>query len=260
MIRPVRARRREYFGRIRDRIRPARGIPRHCGDACAPRDPALDCGRFFSRAETACGEKECRPGDRTDGARRQKTAQKPAKASHGVSLTGVLFFRTEVSMTISEILLPEFDQEMASTRKILDCVPEDKFAWKPHAKSMSLDRLASHVADLPNWGSCIINQDSLDLMPGMKPFIAETKAELMEALDKNVAATRDAIAGAGDEHLGKIWTFSFAGHTVFALPRTAALRSAVMSHLIHHRGQLSVYLRLLDVAIPGMYGPSADDR
>jgi len=163
-------------------------------------------------------------------------------------------------MTISEMLLPEFDQEMASTRKILDCVPEAKFAWKPHAKSMALDRLASHVAELPNWGGTIITEDRLDLTPGTKPFIASTKAELMEVLDKNVAAARAAIAGASDEHLGKIWTFSFAGHTVFALPRTAALRSMVMSHLIHHRGQLSVYLRLLDVAIPGMYGPSADDR
>jgi uncharacterized damage-inducible protein DinB len=161
-------------------------------------------------------------------------------------------------MTISEMLLPEFDQEMANTRKILDCVPEDKLAWKPHAKSMSLARLASHVADLPNWGGTIIHEERLDLTPGMKPFIAETKAELMAALDKNVAATRDAIAGADDEHFGKIWTFAFAGHTVFALPRTVALRSMVMSHLIHHRGQLSVYLRLLDVPIPGMYGPSAD--
>lgn len=163
-------------------------------------------------------------------------------------------------MTISEMLLPEFDQEMANTRKILDCVPEDKFAWKPHAKSMSLDRLASHVAELPNWGGYIMTQDKLDLTPDMKPFLAKTKAELMDAIDKNVAATREAIAGAGDEHLGKIWTFAAGGHTIFALPRTVALRNMVMSHLIHHRGQLSVYLRLLDVAIPGMYGPSADDR
>jgi uncharacterized damage-inducible protein DinB len=163
-------------------------------------------------------------------------------------------------MTISEMLLPEFDQEMANTRKILDCVPEDKFAWKPHAKSMSLDRLASHVAELSNWGGTIITEDRLDLTPGMKPYMASTKAELMEAFDKNVAATHEALAGASDEHLGKIWTFTYAGHTIFALPRTVAMRNMVMSHLIHHRGQLSVYLRLLDVAIPGMYGPSADDR
>jgi uncharacterized damage-inducible protein DinB len=161
-------------------------------------------------------------------------------------------------MTISEMLLPEFDQEMANTRKILDCVPENQFAWKPHAKSMSLDRLASHVAEMPGWGGYVITQDRLDLTPEMKPFIAATKAELMEALDKNIAATRDAIAGATDEHFREVWTLAFGGHTIFALPRTAAFRNMVMSHLIHHRGQLSVYLRLLDVAIPGMYGPSAD--
>jgi uncharacterized damage-inducible protein DinB len=161
-------------------------------------------------------------------------------------------------MTISEMLLPEFDQEMANTRKILDCVPEDKFGWKPHAKSMTLGRLSSHVAELPQWGVFVINQDKLELTPGTKPFSAATKAELMEALDKNAAAAREAIAGADDEHLGKIWTFIYGGHTVLALPRAVVLRSMVMSHLIHHRGQLSVYLRLNDVAIPGMYGPSAD--
>jgi uncharacterized damage-inducible protein DinB len=161
-------------------------------------------------------------------------------------------------MSITDTLLPEFDQEMANTRKILDCVPEDKFAWKPHAKSMSMDRLASHVAEMPSWGTMIIDQDKLDMTPDWKPFIAATKAELLEAHDKSVAAARAAIAGASDEHLGKIWTFSFAGHTIFALPRIAAMRTMMMSHIIHHRGQLSVYLRLNDVPIPGMYGPSAD--
>jgi uncharacterized damage-inducible protein DinB len=161
-------------------------------------------------------------------------------------------------MTISEMLLPEFDQELANTRKILDCVPEDKFAWKPHEKSMSLGRLASHLADMPQWGVRVIGVDKLEMAPGAKPFVAATKAELLETLDKNVGAAREAIAGASDEHLGKIWTFVFAGHTLFAIPRTAALRSMMMSHIIHHRGQLSVYLRLNDVPIPGMYGPSAD--
>ncbi len=95
------------------------------------------------------------------------------------------------------------------------------------------------------------------MTPGQKPFVASTKAELLEALDKNVSAALAAIAGASDEHFCKIWTFSFAGNTIFALPRIAAFRSIVMSHVIHHRGQLSVYLRLLDVPVPGMYGPSA---
>lgn len=163
-------------------------------------------------------------------------------------------------MKISEMLLPEFDDEMAKTRQILECVPEDKMAWKPHAKSMSLGRLASHVAELPGWGGFIINQERLDLTPDMKPFLAGTKAELMGAADANVKATHDAIAGAGDEHLGKMWIFTYAGHKVLELPRVVALRNMVFSHLIHHRGQLSVYLRLLDVPIPGMYGPSADEK
>jgi uncharacterized damage-inducible protein DinB len=161
-------------------------------------------------------------------------------------------------MTISEMLLPEFDQEIANTRKILDCVPEDKFTWKPHDKSMALGRLASHVADIPQWAVRVIEVDKLEMAPGAKPFVAETKAELLEALDKHAGAARKAIAGASDEHLANIWTFVFAGHTLFAIPRTAALRSMMMSHIIHHRGQLGVYLRLNDVPIPGMYGPSAD--
>jgi uncharacterized damage-inducible protein DinB len=161
-------------------------------------------------------------------------------------------------MTISEILLPEFDQEMANTRKIIECVPEDKFGWKPHEKSMTLGRLASHVAEMPGWVVVTINQDKLELTPGQKPFLASTKAELLETLDKNVSEARKAIAGATDDHLSKIWSLIYGGKTVFSMPRAAVLRSMVMSHMIHHRGQLGVYLRLVDVAIPGMYGPSAD--
>jgi uncharacterized damage-inducible protein DinB len=161
-------------------------------------------------------------------------------------------------MTISEMLLPEFDQEMANTRKILDCVPEDKLSWKPHAKSMTLGRLASHVSEMAQWADIVVSQDKLEMTPGTAPFSAKTKAELMESLDKNVASSRKAIAGASDEHLAKTWSFIYAGQTILAMPRTAVLRTMVMSHLIHHRGQLSVYLRLIDVPIPGMYGPSAD--
>jgi uncharacterized damage-inducible protein DinB len=163
-------------------------------------------------------------------------------------------------MTISEMLLPEFDQEMANTRKIVECVPEEKFAWKPHEKSMTLGRLASHVAEMPQWCIFTIDHDKLELTPGMKPFNAATKAELMESLDNNAAAARAAIAGATDEHLGKTWALIYGGHTVFEMPRAGVLRTMVMSHMIHHRGQLSVYLRLLDVPIPGMYGPSADTK
>ena len=144
-------------------------------------------------------------------------------------------------------LLSEFDQEMANTRKILECVPEDKFAWTPHEKSSSLGKLANHLAAMPSLAAAIIN--------GHAKRTPETnsKAELLEAFDKNLAAGREAIAGASDDHLAA---------TVPALnmTRMAVLRGRVMSHMIHHRGQLSVYLRLLDVAVPGMYGPSADEK
>jgi uncharacterized damage-inducible protein DinB len=163
-------------------------------------------------------------------------------------------------MTISQLLLPEFDQEMKSTRKILEAVPEDKFSYQPHQKSMAMANLASHVAQLASWAAESINRDSLDLAPGQKPYVAASKAELLEAFDRNVAASRTAIAGASDEQLGKTWTLSSGGKTILAMPRASVLRSLVMNHLIHHRAQLGVYLRLNDVAVPGMYGPSADDR
>ena len=161
-------------------------------------------------------------------------------------------------MTISETLLPEFDNEMTNTRKILDCVPEEKFTWKPHEKSMTLGRLASHIAEMPYWATATITQDKLELTPEMKPFNAATKAELMSQFESNIATAREAIASATDEQLGKIWSLIYGGQTVLSMPRAAVLRNMVMSPVIHHRGQLSVYLRLNDVAIPGMYGPSAD--
>lgn len=163
-------------------------------------------------------------------------------------------------MTISETLLPEFDQEMASTRAMLERVPEDKFAWKPHEKSMTMGRLASHVAEMVQWPVFTIGQDKLELTPGQKPFNAATKTELMEALAANTAAARKAIAGASDADLSKTWSLIYGGTPVVTLPRSAVLRTLVMNHIIHHRAQLSVYLRLNNVAIPGMYGPTADER
>lgn len=166
-------------------------------------------------------------------------------------------------MSISENLLPEFDQEMANTRKMLQLVPEDKLAWKPHEKSMALGRLAGHVAELPSWAVQTIRKSVLDLTPPdappMQPFIATSRAELLEAFDKNVSEGRAAIAGATDDHLHQIWSLKFRGQIVLSMPRSAILRTVVMNHMIHHRAQLGVYLRLNEVAIPGMYGPSADE-
>lgn len=162
-------------------------------------------------------------------------------------------------MPISQMLLPEFDEEMKSTRKLLERVPEDKFDYQPHPKSMTLGRLAGHVAELPAWGKTTIEIDHLDIQPGQKPYIATSRQELLDTFDKNVAEARKAIAGVTDEHLQKIWTLTFSGKPVFSLPRVAVLRGSFMNHLVHHRAQLGVYLRLNNVEIPGMYGPSADE-
>lgn len=162
-------------------------------------------------------------------------------------------------MLIREIFLPEFEAEAANTRKLLDLVPEDKLDYQPHAKSMSLGRLASHIAELPQWAKTTIAEDGLDMKPGYEPFIAKSRAELLSTFDKCVAEAKGLIAGASDETMMGMWTFSFAGKPQFSHPRFAILRNFVINHLVHHRAQLGVYLRLNEVEIPGMYGPSADE-
>jgi uncharacterized damage-inducible protein DinB len=167
-------------------------------------------------------------------------------------------------MALSEALLPEFDHEMANTRKTLERVPEDKFGWKPHEKSMTMGRLANHLADIPVWALHGLEQDSLDVNPpggeSRKPSEVSSRKELLALFDKNVAAARAAIAGASDEKFGKPWTLLNGGQEVFTLPRAAVLRNFVLNHSIHHRAQLGVYLRLNDVPVPSIYGPSADEN
>ncbi len=166
-------------------------------------------------------------------------------------------------MVLSAGLLPEFDQEMANTRKTLERVPEDKLAWTPHPKSMAMGRLATHVAQIPGWATMTLEKDSLDLapqgVPVEPPQEAKSRKELLELFDKNVAGARAAIAGASDEHLGKPWTLLSGGRTILTLPRIAVLRGFVMNHGIHHRAQLGVYLRLNNLPVPALYGPSADE-
>jgi uncharacterized damage-inducible protein DinB len=163
-------------------------------------------------------------------------------------------------MTFLELLLLEFDEEMASTRRMLERVPEASLAWKPHEKSMTLGRLASHVSDLPLRCTAIVNFEIYDRPVGYKPFAAETAAALLEHFDDSVAQARAALTSLREDQLAVTWTLQMHGRTMASLPRALALRRIFMDHLIHHRGQLSVYLRLLDVPIPGMYGPSADDQ
>lgn len=163
-------------------------------------------------------------------------------------------------MTIAETLLPEFDQEMANTRKLLECVPDNNFAWKPHEKSMTLGRLATHIAELPGYTMVTVNLPSLDVSEYKYSVVCETKGAVLAEFDKNAGAARAAIAGASDETLLQPWSLIFGGQVAFTLPRVAVIRTMMMNHLIHHRAQLGVYLRLNDVAIPGMYGPSADAK
>jgi uncharacterized damage-inducible protein DinB len=167
-------------------------------------------------------------------------------------------------MALSEILLPEFDQEMAKTRRTLERVPEDKFDWKPHEKSMTLGRLATHLATLPSWTVETIKKDELDLAPaGAPPPRADpiaSREELLSTFDRHVASGREAIAGASDEIFARPWSLLAGGQKIFTLPRAAVLRNFVLNHNVHHRAQLGVYLRLNDIPVPSIYGPSADEE
>lgn len=162
-------------------------------------------------------------------------------------------------MPLVDALLPEFDHEMTVTRKLLERVPDDKLAWKPHAKSYSLGQLAQHVATIPIWGSVTINEPELDVAGGQPPEQAKSRSEVLSTFDGNVAITRAAMVGKSDAELMAPWALKREGHVIFSMPKASVWRSFVMSHLIHHRAQLSVYLRMQDVPLPSMYGPSADE-
>ena len=162
-------------------------------------------------------------------------------------------------MSIAQMLLPEFDQEMANTRKMLERVPDGKFDYKPHEKSMTLGRLAAHTCEIPSYTSATLRFEKMDFTGEEKQFTPTTRKEILEAFDKHVAESREILSKATDEELMKTWTLTYKGNQIFSMPRAAVLRTMVMNHLIHHRSQLGVYLRLNNVAIPGMYGPSADE-
>lgn len=166
-------------------------------------------------------------------------------------------------MSISQSLLPEFDQEMATTRKILERVPEGASDWKPHVKSMTLGRLAGHVAELPGWGVVTLTQTELDFAPKdgptWAPAIHTTRAATLKLFDDGVKAVREAIAAASDADFMVLWSLKRAGQTLLSMPRVAVMRSMVLNHIIHHRAQLGVFLRLNDVPLPRSYGPTADE-
>jgi uncharacterized damage-inducible protein DinB len=163
-------------------------------------------------------------------------------------------------MAIKDALLAEFDHEVATTRKLLERVPEDRLSWKPHPRSMSLGGLALHVANLPSWGSSILQTEAFDLAEA-PPNLSDpgSRVAILELFEKTTVSTRRALDKIDAEFMVP-WTLKNGGHQMFTLPRLSAFRSFVMNHLIHHRGQLSVYLRLNDVPLPPIYGPSADER
>ncbi len=166
-------------------------------------------------------------------------------------------------MSYGETILPEFDQEMASTRKVLERIPEDKLDWRAHPKSNTIGWNANHLAEIPGWVGGTIAELSWDIAPvGGERYQSPqltTRQEILDLFDQNVAAARDAILSAKDEEMGKMWSLLEAGKPLITMPRAAVIRSFVLNHLIHHRAHLCVYLRLNDIAVPGMYGPSADD-
>jgi uncharacterized damage-inducible protein DinB len=169
----------------------------------------------------------------------------------------------ENPMSYAETTLLEFDHEMANTRKVLERIPEDKLDWKPHPKSHTIGWNANHIADLPNWLVETLTKPALDIAPlGGKPYEGpkhSSRQQILNTFDKNVAAARSALATVKDEDMGKMWSLQQGGHTIFTMPRAAVVRSMVISHLIHHRAHLCCYLRMNDVPVPGMYGPSGDN-
>ena len=167
-------------------------------------------------------------------------------------------------MSLGQSLLPEFDHEMANTRKVLERIPEDKLDWKVHEKSNTIGWVGMHLAELPAWIEIGLNQDSFDVdPPGGQPYRtppATSRRAILDRFDKNVAAGRAALAAAPDAEFLKPWSLLKAGQTVFTIPRAAVVRSFVLNHMIHHRAHLCVYLRLNGIPVPALYGPSADEQ
>ncbi len=165
-------------------------------------------------------------------------------------------------MALGAAMLPEFDQEMATTRRVLTSLPPDRLSWRPHPKSWTMAELANHIATMPSWASVTIEEDSFDMSPSgaAPPRATEAKSvgEILQRFDQHVTTAREAIGGASDATLMAPWTLLNGGQPVFSMPRAAVLRSFVMNHLIHHRAQLSLYFRMADLPVPSIYGPSAD--
>jgi len=172
------------------------------------------------------------------------------------------FYPKEHNMSYAESILPEFDQEMANTRKVLECLPDDKLDWKPHPKMNTIGWNANHIAEMVGWVEGMIAHLTWDIAPAegeqyQSPKLT-TRQEVLDLFDQNVTAARKAISDVSDEEISKVWSLLKAGEPMITMPRIAAIRSFVFNHIIHHRAHLCVYLRLNDISVPGMYGPSGE--
>jgi uncharacterized damage-inducible protein DinB len=164
-------------------------------------------------------------------------------------------------MSIAEKYLAELKQEAVTTRKILNVVPLEKGDWKPHTKNFSLLQLAAHVAELPNYLYITISQDELDFAKSdYKPSTPASNKELLSIFEKNLKNAEEALTNCSDEEMSKNWTMRSGETIYFSSPKESVIRSLCLNHLVHHRAQLGLYLRLLDVPVPGSYGPSADEK
>ncbi len=162
--------------------------------------------------------------------------------------------------SVKQVALGDMEHELTRTRVALERIPEEHLDWKPHRKSWSLGELATHISNLPNWAAFTIEGDGLDMAETGPPNVAlESREAVLANFDTSSAAMRQAIRAADDRKLSETWTLRNGGETIFSMPKVAVLRSFVLSHIIHHRAQLTVYLRLLDVPVPSIYGPSADE-
>ena len=163
-------------------------------------------------------------------------------------------------MSIQKALLIELQREKENTLRMLQALPNEQFGWRPHEKSMTLGELANHIVELHNWVAFVFTQNELDFKTQYVPSVLQTKEELIAVLEKGYEENKAIIGSLEEENYFSTWTLRAGEHVIVSLPKAGAIRFIVNNHLIHHRGQLSVYLRLLNVPVPGIYGPSADER
>ncbi|QDT44405.1 DinB superfamily protein [Gimesia alba] len=167
-------------------------------------------------------------------------------------------------MTIAESILPEFEIEMAGTRKVLERIPDDKLEWKAHPKSNTIGWVATHLAEIPGWVGGTLTQDEWDINPeGGEPYQVpqlNSRQEILDEFDANVAAAKQQLQQTPDEEFGKSWSLLSAGEPIITMPKLGVIRTWVLNHTIHHRAYLCSYLRLNDIPVPGLYGPSGDEQ